>query len=80
MSNKIPTVIDLFDNLFDDKFVEKATDEEIESCFIRMKEICAQESLNMNEVIEELEFYCNSFIAHVSRRDCKATSSYSNAS
>ena len=63
MSSRIPTVIEHFDELFNDTFIEKATEEEMELCFDRWKKICEQDNLKTNEVIAELEFYCNSYIA-----------------
>lgn len=65
MQNKTLSAIQRFDNLFDDAFIENATEEEIELRFNRMKKICEQDNLKLNEVIDELEFYCNSFIANV---------------
>jgi len=65
VQNKTLSAIQRFDNLFDDAFIENATEEEIELRFNRMKKICEQDNLKLNEVIDELEFYCNSFIANV---------------
>lgn len=67
MPNKVPTVIQRFDRLFNDEFIEKATDEEVEICFDRLKKICEQDNLGFAEIIGELEFYCNSFIDNVAR-------------
>ncbi len=65
MPNKNFTVIERFDDLFNDDFIEKATEEEMELCFDRMKKICELDNFTTNEVMEELEFYCNSFITNI---------------
>lgn len=65
MSGKELSVIQRFDRLFNDDFIEKATDEEVEICFERLKRICEQDNLGFAEMIGELEFYCNSFIDNV---------------
>ena len=67
MHNKIPTVIERFDRLFNDEFIEKATDEEVEKCFDHLKKSCEQDNMEFAEIIEELEFYCNSFITNIAR-------------
>lgn len=67
MRNRKPTVIERFDNLFNDEFIEKATEREIELSFDRLVNNCKQDNMNDNEVIGELEFYCNSFIANIAR-------------
>lgn len=65
MPNKTPAVIERFDDLFNDNFVEVATEEEIELRFDYMKTVCEKDNLKTDEVIEELEFYCNSFIENI---------------
>jgi len=65
MNKKMPTVIEHFDDLFNDDFIEGATEEEIELRFDHMKKVCAKDNFRSDEVMEELEFYCNSFIANI---------------
>ncbi|MBN2641080.1 MAG: hypothetical protein JXR78_05475 [Victivallales bacterium] len=67
MRSRKQTVIERFDNLFNDEFIEKATEREIELSFDRLVNNCRQDNMNDNEVIGELEFYCNSFIANIAR-------------
>lgn len=54
-----------FDDLFNDDFIEIATEEEMELRFDYLRQLCERDDLKMEDVIEELEFYCNSFIADV---------------
>ena len=65
MHSRKPTVIERFDYFFNDEFIESATEEELEQRLDYMKVICKKDNLNPDEVMEELEFYCNSFIANI---------------
>ncbi len=67
MRSKIQTFIERFDFIFNDEFIENATEEEIESCFDLLKENCEKDHMKTNEFVGELEFYCNSFIASVAQ-------------
>jgi len=63
MYDKTKDFMECFDEIFNDHFIETATDEEIESRFEYLKKQCEKDNGRFDEAVDELEFYCNSFIA-----------------
>ena len=63
MYDKTSNLMERFDELFNDHFIATATDEDIDSRFEYLKNLCARDQLNFNELLEELESHCNSYIA-----------------
>ncbi len=67
MYDKSKNFMERFDDIFNDNFISTATEEEIESRFEYLKTLCTKEGLRFEEVVGELEFYCNSFISELAR-------------
>lgn len=62
MCDRIKSALDCFDEMFNDNFIEHANEEEIENRFHFLRDVCDKNEIEFNNLIDELEFNCNSFI------------------
>ncbi|MDD3118202.1 MAG: hypothetical protein PHQ27_03405 [Victivallales bacterium] len=65
MYDKTSSIMDRFDELFNDNFITTATNEEIEARFEYLKSLCVRDKIDFAALLDELEFYCNSYIAEM---------------
>lgn len=65
MPDQMKNLLKSFDEVFNDDFLSEAGDHEIELRFNFMKELCAAHKIDYRQLMDELEFHCNSFIAEI---------------
>jgi len=67
MYDRVKNLLDCFDEIFNDNFIETASEEEIELRFEYLKDLCKRDHMEFNSLLDELEFSCNSYIDEVTR-------------
>ncbi|MBN2643547.1 MAG: hypothetical protein JXR78_17985 [Victivallales bacterium] len=67
MQDYLKSGIDCFDEMFNDDFVQNASEEDIEIRFQYLQKTCKRKNIAFQELLDELEFNCNSFIEDIIR-------------
>lgn len=65
MYDQMESLLRSFDEVFNDDFLAAASDEEIETRFKFMQNLCTTHKIDFSRLMDELEFHCNTFITKV---------------
>ena len=65
MYDQMGSLLKSFDEVFNDDFLATADEDEIEQRFKFMEELCAVQKIDYRQLMDELEFHCNSFISQI---------------
>ncbi len=71
MQDYLKSGLDCFDEMFNDDFIQTAGEDDMETRFKYLEESCRRKNIKFDELIDELEFNCHSFIEDLISQNTK---------